>query len=778
MQTLPETPLAPAPPARETIVLDVAGMKCAGCVRVVEEQLLQYPGAIAACVNLVTEVAVVECEAAVNPDALAEKLTAAGFPTQPRSSADSTSENVFERRKQEYWQQIWQLAIAGILILLSGGSHFLQIDRVQHDQTNLWFHWGLATLALLFPGRAMLVDGWAGMRRRAPNMNTLVSLGTLTAYTASSAALLFPQLGWICFFDEPVMLVAFILLGRTLEMQARGRATAALEKLLSLQPPGANLITDPQRWQFSQNSQVVVEIPAAQVKVGEWLRVLPGEKMPVDGTVVMGQTTVDESMLTGEPLPVSKQPGDMVAAGTINQSGAIAISATRTGKETTLAQIVALVEAAQTRKAPVQHLADTVAGYFTYGVMAIATLTFLFWYFIGTNFWLSPENSPLLLSLKLAIAVLVIACPCALGLATPTAILVGTGLGAERGLLIKGGDILERVHQLDTAVFDKTGTLTTGCPKVTDCLLVEEGQVANFDWKILQLAAAVEGGTHHPLAAAIQQAAQEQKLSIPPAQDFYTQPGLGISAVVENQQAIVGNENWLHSQGVEIHSIAREKAIALAQEGKTVVYLAVDGVLTGLIAVQDALRADAKATVTKLRQMGLRVVLLTGDRPEAALIVAEQLEIPPADVLAGVTPAGKAAAIAAIQAQGCQVAVIGDGINDAPALAQADVGIAMNGGTDVAMEAAGIVLMRDRLLDVAAAIQLSRSTFNKIRQNLFWAFAYNALGIPAAAGVLLPVFGIALSPSSAGALMAFSSLSVVTNSLLLRKTFATISEKN
>jgi P-type Cu2+ transporter len=834
MQLVPKTKLTPEiPPIPEKIILDVGGMKCAACVNAVERQLSQYPGVKSVCVNLATEVAVVESEAgAVNPDSLAKRLTAVGFPTQPRTAsgiADETSalQDPAERQRQEMHSSLRQLVIAGILLVLSGMGHFG--SSVLPVLNNIWFHCGLATVALLIPGRPILVDGWLGWRRNAPNMNTLIGLGTLTAYTASLVALLFPQMGWECFFDEPVMMLGFILLGRTLERQARGRAAAAFRQLLALQPQVARLIANPEKVAAGSFS---VEIPAEQVRVGEWLQVLPGDKIPVDGEVVAGQTTVDESMLTGEAVPVIKQPGDMVTAGTLNQSGAIAIQTTRTGNDTTLAQIVALVEAAQTRKAPIQKLADRVAGYFTYGVLAAAILTFTFWYFFGTHIWpdvtmssgmemlshsahgkhstLSTDYAPLpltalLTSLKLAIAVMVVACPCALGLATPTAILVGTGMGAERGLLIKGGDVLERVHQLDTVVFDKTGTLTTGNPTVTDCLPIkgvgkgesgeEEKLLSVFPLPLtssalLQLAAAVESGTYHPLAKAIQQEAQQQKLSIPDAVDFHTEPGLGVSAVVKGTCVLLGNWDWLSWHGIPINETAQQVAQELAVDGKTVVCVAVGGTLAGLIAVRDPLRPDAQATVDELRQMGLRVMLLSGDRLEAASAVAKQLGLDSADVIAGVPPAKKAAAIEALQRAGKKgtphssliyrdainrvstqhsvVAMVGDGSNDAPALSQADVGIALHSGTDVAIETAEIVLMRDCLTDVVESIQLSRATFNKIRQNLFWAFAYNTIGIPLAAGVLLPSLGFVLSPSGAAALMAFSSVSVVTNSVLLR----------
>ncbi|MEH2358628.1 heavy metal translocating P-type ATPase [Nostoc sp.] len=847
MQLVPKTKLAPElDPILEKIILDVGGMKCAGCVNAVERQLTQHPGVKSACVNLATEVAVVESETgAVDADALAQRLTDVGFPTQQRKASGtvagkiSTLPDPAERQRREMHSSLRQLAIAALLLLLSGSGHFGNLgSSVLPVLNNIWFHCGLATVALLIPGRQILVDGWLGWRRNAPNMNTLIGLGTLTAYIASLVALLFPQMGWECFFDEPVMMLGFILLGRTLEQQARGRAASAFRKLLALQPLKARLIANPEKAGVGSSS---VEIPAEQVRVGEWLQVLPGDKIPVDGELMVGQTTVDESMLTGEAVPVIKQPGDMVTGGTLNQSGAIAIQATRTGSDTTLAQIVALVEAAQTRKAPVQKLADTVAGYFTYGVLTASVLTFVFWYFFGTHIWtditmsggmemishadhsvqtrliasLPTPHSALLISLKLAIAVMVVACPCALGLATPTAILVGTAMGAERGLLIKGGDVLEKVHQLDTVVFDKTGTLTTGNPTVTDCLLIrgDEG-VSEHDYSssspsspssplsLIQLAAAVESGTHHPLAKAIQQEAQQQQLSIPEAVDFHTEPGLGVSAVVEGTVVLLGNWDWLNWHGIAISETAQQIAQDLATDGKTVVCVAVGGTLAGLIAVSDTLRPDARSTVDKLRQMGLRVMLLSGDRPEAASAIAKQLGLDSADVIAGVPPAKKAAAIQSLQLRGTKVtpnsslltpnsslltsnsplltpnsslltpnsvvAMVGDGINDAPALSQADVGIALHSGTDVAMETAEIILMRDRLNDVVESIQLSRATFNKIRQNLFWAFAYNTVGIPLAAGVLFPSLGFVLNPSGAAALMAFSSVSVVTNSILLR----------
>ena len=748
-------------PTIHTATLDVNGMKCAGCVSAVERQLTQNPGVIAASVNLVTEVAVIKYnEALVNPENLAAKLTSKGFPSQLRSSnTKQPQKNIQEENKK----QLWQLTTAAILLLFSSLGHLHHLGGPNIPLvSNIWFHWGLATLALFIPGMPILIDGWRGLWHFMPSMNTLVGLGTVSAYTASCIALLFPQLGWSCFFDEPVMLLGFILLGRTLEARARANASSALATLVAYSPQKATLI--------GAANETGIEISVEQVKVGEWVRVLPGEKIPVDGEVVAGQTTVDESMLTGEAVPIVKAIGATVTAGTFNQSGVIAVKTTRTGENTTLAQIIASVATATTRKAPIQQLADTVAGYFAYGVMLVATLTFLFWYFIGTNIWpnvlmvdnmmgaMNMHTSPLLLSLKLAIAVLVIACPCALGLATPTAILVGTSIGAEKGILIKGGDILQRVHQLDTVVFDKTGTLTQGKPTVTEC--VSKSNLSPQD--LLQLAASVATGTNHPLATAILQKAKQQEIYPINAQAFYTEPGLGVKAEINNQQVWLGNAEWMAKAGVKITETT-------ATEDQTVVYLAVEEELSGYLALKDILRTDAQKTIKYLQQLGLKIVLITGDQPKVAKAIAQKLGIE--QIFAAVKPTEKATIIQSLQKENKVVAMVGDGINDAPALAQADVGIALHGGTEVAIETSQIVLMRERLFDVVESIKLSRATFNKIRQNLFWALGYNIITIPIAAGLLLPSFGVVLSPATAAAFMASSSVIVVSNSLLLRRQF-------
>ncbi len=813
-----------------SLSLRVEGMSCAGCVRAVEQELLKQPGVVKASVNLVTESALVEFAAGIQPDPqhLAKILTEAGFPSSCRQEDEvfsrsgsedcqdpSSSSGAFglgglenaldapadpvSRQQQQTQRQIRQALTAAFLLLISAAGHLNLFTRVGLPILNdVWLHWGLATLTFVGPARGIVLDGWKGARRLAPNMNTLVALGSGSAYGASLVGLLAPQVGWECFFDEPVMLLSFILLGRALEQHSRMRAASSLQSLVNLRPSSARRVQPSAtvgshasglaEGDLDLGSQTGEWCPIEQVRVGDWLQVRAGEQIPVDGEVIAGQATVNEAMLTGESLPVLKQPGDPVVAGTLNQSGLLVCRATRTGKDTTLAQIIHLVEEAQARKAPIQGIADTVAGYFTYGVVTLAVLTFGFWYWIGIPLWGSdwltghslhlgvhllasdhvPHPTPLLNSLKLAIAVLVVACPCALGLATPTAILVGTGLGAERGLLIRGGDVLEKAHHLQTLVFDKTGTLTQGDPHLTDCLSLDKSLDPA---RLLQLAATVESGTRHPLADAILQSARAQGLPLLSATEFQTQPGLGVAAQVEGQRVILGSLYWLADLGIPIAQEAQIQIDALVGAGKTVVGVVLEGSLVGLIAAQDQLRPEAQATLRHLQKMGLQVMLLTGDRAEVAEQVVQALQLPGIRVIADVHPGAKARVIQDLQAQGQRVGMVGDGINDAPALAQADVGIALHSATDVAIETADIILMRNNLWDVVEAIRLSSATFGKIRQNLVWAFGYNLLGIPVAAGVLLPKFGILLSPAMAGGLMAFSSVSVVLNSLWLRRTF-------
>lgn len=779
----------------EKITLDVNGMKCAGCVKSVERKLLQHQGVISANVNLITSVALVEYQLnQTAPENLAQQLTNIGFPSTVRKSDNQTiaqlNEIASQKRQQEKQKQNWQLITAAVLLTLStiGHLHHLGFPHIPFLM-NIWFHWALATLALLIPGRKIILDGWRGLWHFNPNMNTLVGLGSLSAYLASCVALIFPKLGWECFFDEPVMLLGFIFLGRVLESRAKGKASEALESLLHLRPSFARLVG-----KVNTSEDDGLSIPVEQIRLREWVKVLPGEKIPVDGKIINGQTTVNQSMLTGESIPVVKKENDDVIAGTINHSGVIIVETNRVGNDTTLNQIIKIVEEAQNSKAPVQKLADSVAGYFAYGVMAVALITFLFWYFIGSKIWIDnlifAETSPLLLSIKLSIAVLVVACPCALGLATPTAILVGTGIGAEKGLLIKGGDVLERVNQLNTIVFDKTGTLTKGYPEVTKIIPIEN---VSRDY-ILQLAASLEKNSNHPLSKGILKEAKNLELPLLPTEKFIEEVGMGVSGIVkisdeysslnntcdsfeDNQQGkkvFLGNQSWITKQNFSISSETKSLVESLTIKGQTVIYLTENEHLIGLIALSDQIRPDANKTVKKLEKMGLEVIMLTGDNQLVAEAIAHDLGIK--TYYAEIYPEQKAKLISELKNQDkmIKVAMVGDGINDAPALAEADLAIAMPEGSEVAIETASIVLMRGKLMDVVEAIKLSNATITKIRQNLFWALGYNAIAIPIAAGFLLPNYGIIVSPALAGAFMAFSSIMVVTNSVLLRKKFTNL----
>ena len=781
--TLTSHPPSPKP----TAVLTVSGMKCGGCVAAVENRLKRQPTVADANVNLATGLAVVDLlpgtDVQATVPALAAALTGAGFPSEVQTSADLTPiAPETPATAGDWWRP---LVIAGVLLLIStlghldrlGGPPIPLISRVE-------FHFAVATLALLFPGREILLEGFRSLLRGIPTMNSLIGLGTGAAYLASVVALVHPSWDWACFFDEPAMLLGFVLLGRTIEARVRVRSRESFTALLALKPALARRLT--QEPTELGESLPTESIPVGTVQVGQALLVLPGDRLPVDGVVVLGKTTVDEAMLTGESQPVIKQPGDRLLAGTLNQSGAIVIRAQRVGRDTELARIVQLVAEAQGRKAPIQRLADRVAGYFCWGVMAIAGFTFGFWALWGDRFpavlqaaaqttthanhtahlamagmapMVSEPVTPGQLALKLAISVLVVACPCALGLATPTAILVGSSWGAEQGILIRGGDVLERLQQVATVVFDKTGTLTTGRPVLVD----RQPLVAEMTGdRLVQLAAAVERGTGHPLAQAIAQAAAA--LPALPAQDFVTEPGLGAKAQVADRPVWVGNRAWLAQGGIPLPESLESALQQTAQAGKTPILVAEGDRLVGLLSAVDELRPDAIATVQRLQQLGLDIRVLTGDRAEVANALADRVGLPRSAVVAELRPDQKAQIISQLP----HPAMVGDGINDAPALATAPVGIALGSATDAALETAGVILTRDRLLDLPSAIMLGRATFRKIRQNLLWAIAYNAIGIPLAAGLWLPSVGWGLSPATAAALMAFSSVSVVSNSLLLR----------
>jgi Cu+-exporting ATPase len=580
-------------------------------------------------------------------------------------------------------------------------------------------------------------------------MDTLVSLGTSAAYFFSVALTLWPHVfhaaGAMPYYETASVVITLVLLGRWLEARARGRTSEAIRRLVSLAPRTARVL----------RAGVEIDVPTAAVEVGDLVRVRPGERLPVDGVVVEGGSTVDESMLTGESMPVGKAPGAAVSGGTVNGTGGFVFRATRVGSETTLARIVALVEEAQGSRAPIQRLADRVAAVFVPVVLVIAAVTFIGWWLLG------PEPA-LVHALTNAVAVLVIACPCAMGLATPTAIMVATGRGAEHGVLIRSAAALERLSTATIVVFDKTGTLTTGRPVVTD--VVAGPGIAEAD--VLALAAAAEQGSEHPLGAAIVTRAKEQGLALPAVGEFQTVPGQGVDALAPDGRVLVGNHTLMQARGLEVEPLTT-RAAALAAEGKTVVYVAFAGEVLGLLAVADTLKPDAGAAVATLRQRGLEVVMLTGDQRLTALAIAREAGIE--RVVAEVQPDAKSREIALLQADGDVVVMVGDGINDAPALAQADVGIAMGSGTDVAIEAADVTLMRSEVTGVVVALDLSRQTIRIVKQNLGWAFGYNVVLIPVAAGVLYPLAGVLLSPMLAGAAMAFSSVSVVANSLRLRR---------
>ncbi len=796
-----KTPLATPPKtgiasqsATKTVTLDVSGMMCAGCVSAVTRKLQQQPGVETAIVNLLTEVATVTTTQTLPTETLTQALTQAGFPTTARSQLSGQGRTaqlaeLADRRTHQAKIQRQRLWIALFLVIISSAGHIgHSIGHPLPGLGNDRFHAVLAGLALLLPGREILRDGLKGLVKNAPNMNTLIALGSLLAFGTSLVALLNPAIGWECFFDEPVMLIGFILLGRSLEGWARREALSSFQSLITLQPQTARLIGKQSASQgFESNLSDAIVIPVEHLRIGEWVQVLPGEQIPIDGKLIQGTTTLNESMLTGEALPVEKSPGDRLSAGTLNQGSPIVLEVTQVGHNTQLAKIIQWVEGAQTHPAPIQQLADRIAGYFTYGVLTLSVLTFVGWYSFGQSVLLDSQSlmpaghmdsmtshsgmvadrlppSPFLMSLKLAISLMVVACPCALGLATPTALIVGSSLGAQRGLLIRGGDILQQVEKLDTIVFDKTGTLTLGKPKLIDCI-----PIANLEAdRLLQLAATLESGTQHPLATALLTAAQNPPLTILSTQSSKTIAGCGVQATIDGHLFYLGTSKWLIAQGVAISETVIQQSDDLGRSGKTVIFLAQETQLLGLLTVSDTLRPEAKSTLRSLQNQGLRVMLLTGDRASVAQGIAHQLGISSDQVIAEVLPAEKADAITQLQAQGHIVAMIGDGINDAPALAQADVGIALKGGTEVASETAGIVLLNDRLSDVLAALDLSRSTLKTIYLNLGWAIVYNLVAIPIAAGLLLPRWNIVLAPGQAGILMAVSSITVVGNSILLR----------
>ena len=739
---------------RKKITIAVGGMTCAACVRRVENAIKEVEGVEDAAVNLANGRATIISSAKWGGiEELKKVITEHGY-----EFLGEINDNIADPIEASRLKEIKELnlkvtcgAVLSIIIFIGSMQHWFGFLHFIPRQTMLWAMFILTAPAVFWVGSRFFIGAYKAALQKTSDMNTLVAVGALSAYAYSAAATFFPQFFTTAgvmphvYYDGAAMIVTLILVGRLLEAKAKGKTSMAIKKLMGLKPQTAHLIKNDQE----------MEVAVEKVEVSDILLVKPGERIPVDGIILTGESTIDESMLTGESLPVNKETGQKVFAATINKTGSFTFQATGVGAETALAQIIRLVEDAQGSKAPIQRLADTIASVFVPAVFVVAFITFTAWYFI-------PVQSNFSRALINFVSVLVIACPCALGLATPTAIMVGTGLGAQSGILIKGGEALEKVHKLTVVVFDKTGTLTRGVPSVTDILAAK-----NYDEKqVLAYAAALEKNSEHPLAQAILQKAKMDGITIAAAEKFKAVSGMGAKSFVGNKLSLIGNRLFMKSEGISVDDWASQ-TINLVNEGKTVVYVAIEKSILGIIALADTSKASAKQSIDKLKGMGLKVAMITGDNKGTAKTIASQLGIE--KVLAEVLPGKKADEIRKLQVAGEVVAMVGDGINDAPALAAADVGIAIGAGTDVAIEASDITLIRDDLLGVSEAIGLSKATMRVIKQNLFWAFFYNVIGIPIAAGVLYPCFGILLNPEFAAAAMALSSFSVVSNSLRLRR---------
>ena len=748
--------------ADANVTIPIGGMTCAACAQRVEKGIKKLEGVASVSVNFATEKAtVIYNPQQVRLSVIREAIEKAGYKALKINKADAADED--RERKQREIKTLWTkftvsavfslplLYIAMVPMLTKYGINLPYPSGL--DPMNYSLIYALLELILVIPvigvGYKFYTIGFKSLWRRSPNMDSLIAIGTTAAVLFSIYNTWKIAQGQFravesLYFETAGVIITLILLGKSLEAVSKGRTSEAIKKLMGLAPKTAIIM----------QSGAEKEIPIDEVEIGDIIVVKPGAKIPVDGTVVEGHTSIDESMLTGESMPVDKKDGDTVYAASLNTTGTIQFKAEKIGSDTALAQIIKLVEDAQGSKAPIAQMADIVSGYFVPVVCIIALVVGIAWYF-GTG-------GNLELALTLFISVLVIACPCALGLATPTAIMVGTGKGAENGILIKGGEALETAHKINTIVFDKTGTITEGKPTVTDVLTTEGSKQED----LLRLAASAEKSSEHPLGQAIVAGAQNKGLELLKVDNFNSLTGRGIEAAISGQTVLAGNRKLMDERGISLSAL-EEASDRLAGEGKTRMYVAVDGRLAGIVAVADVVKASSKAAIESLHKMGVEVAMITGDNKRTASAIAKQVGID--RILAEVLPQDKSNEVKKLQGEGRKVAMVGDGINDAPALAQADIGIAIGSGTDVAMESADIVLMRSDLMDVPTAIDLSKKTIRNIKQNLFWAFGYNVVGIPIAAGVLYLFGGPLLNPIFAAAAMSLSSVSVLTNALRLKR---------
>ncbi|MBU5313506.1 heavy metal translocating P-type ATPase [Tissierella carlieri] len=738
-----------------TKTMKIEGMTCASCVKAVERAVRKLDGVTEVNVNLATERLTISYEpSSVKISDIKRSVEKTGYKAIEEEVSVDTDKERKEKEIKSLWKKFIISAIFTVPLLYIAMGHMLGLPLPMFLHPNMNpVNFALTQLVLTIPvviaGYRYYTIGIKTLIKGSPNMDSLIAIGTGAAVVYGIFATYMiiggeHSYAMDLYFESAAVILTLITLGKYLEAVSKGKTSEAIKKLMGLAPKTAMIIKDGKE----------VEISIDEVEVEDIIVVKPGEKMPVDGVVVEGTTSVDESMLTGESIPVEKHIGDPVIGASINKNGSIRYKATKVGKDTALAQIIKLVEDAQGSKAPIAKMADVISGYFVPIVIVLSIISGLAWYFIG------GESATF--ALTIFIAVLVIACPCALGLATPTAIMVGTGKGAENGVLIKSGTALETAYQIQTIVFDKTGTITEGKPKVTDVISVE----GLSEKELLQLTASAEKGSEHPLGEAIVKGAEEKGLEFKKVDSFNAIPGHGIEVTIEGKNILAGNRKLMIERNISLENL-EDSSDKLAGEGKTPMYIAIDNKIAGIIAVADTVKENSKRAIELLHKMGIQVAMITGDNRRTAEAIAKQVGID--IVLAEVLPEDKANEVKKLQAEGKKVAMVGDGINDAPALAQADIGIAIGSGTDVAMESADIVLMRSDLMDVPTAIQLSKSTIRNIKQNLFWAFAYNTLGIPIAMGVLHLFGGPLLNPMFAGAAMSLSSVSVLTNALRLKK---------